>query len=76
MRSYRRAALLAGFISVCEAGGGDARASLPTVLRAEAATFAQAVAAALAARSSAAAARTEEVSRESAWDGLLEGYAG
>ena len=75
MRSYRRAALLAGFISVCE-GGGDARASLPAVLRAEAATFTQAVAAALAARSSAAAARTEEVSRESAWDGLLEGYAG
>ena len=75
MRSYRRAALLAGFISVC-AGGGDARASLPAVLRAEAAAFTQAVAAALAARSSAAAARTEEVSRGSAWDGLLEGYAG
>ena len=42
MRSYRRAALLAGFISVCE-GGGDARASLPAVLRAEAVSFAQAV---------------------------------
>jgi len=45
------------------------------MLRAEAAALAQAVAAARAARSSAAAARTEEVSRESAWDGLLEGFA-
>ena len=41
MRSYRRAALLAGFVSVCEGSG----ASLPSVLRAEAKTFAAAIAA-------------------------------
>ena len=69
MRSYRRAALLAGFISVCE-DGGDTRASLPSTLRAEAETFAAAVAA----RSMGGSAGTHVVSRDSTWDGLLGGY--
>jgi|TARA_B110001469_G_C9347059_1_gene183309 hypothetical protein len=61
MRSYRRAALLAGFVSVCEGSG----TSLPSVLRAEAETFA----AAIAARSTDGTAGT----RDRTWDGLLEG---
>ena len=70
MRSYRRAALLAGFVSVCEEESGDSRASLPSTLRAEAETFAAAVAA----RSTGASAGTHVVSRDSTWEGLLGGY--
>ena len=66
-----RAALLAGFVSVCEEESGDSRASLPSTLRAEAETFAAAVAA----RSTGASAGTHVVSRDSTWEGLLGGYA-
>ena len=71
MRSYRRAALLAGFISVCE-DGGDSRASLPSTLRAEARTFAEAIAA----QSTGGDADDEQGARtrDRTWDGLLGGY--
>ena len=65
MRSYRRAALLAGFISTCEVGDG-AGGALPPALRAEATALAEAIAA--------QGTDCDADAKDQTWSGLLAGY--